>query len=72
MLNVLALAGLAGSADPPAAITGGLPPGLPTLDVVPLFESADALEGCAAIVDALLADPALPGAISSRAATARR
>ena len=26
--------------------------------MVPLFESADALEGCAAIVDALLADPA--------------
>jgi phosphoenolpyruvate carboxylase len=31
--------------------------GRPELDVVPLFESADALEGSAAILDALLRDP---------------
>jgi len=38
----------------------------PALDVVPLFESADALEGCAEIVEALLADPAYREHLSSR------
>jgi phosphoenolpyruvate carboxylase len=57
VLAVLELAALAGAADPPATLTGGLAPGVPVLDVVPLFESADALEGCAGILEALLADP---------------
>jgi phosphoenolpyruvate carboxylase len=57
VLAVLELAGLAGSADPPAAVTGGFSPAVPVLDVVPLFESADALEGCATIIDSLLANP---------------
>ena len=63
---MLALAGLAGAADPPAATTAGLSPGVPVLDVVPLFESADALVGCAAIVDALLADPAYRTHLAAR------
>jgi phosphoenolpyruvate carboxylase len=57
VLNVLELARLAGGSEPAAPVTGGFGPGSPTLDVVPLFESAEALEGCAEIVEALLADP---------------
>ncbi len=66
VLDVLALAELAGAAEPPAASTAGLSPGVPVLDVVPLFESADALEGCAGIVDALLADPAYRAHLAAR------
>lgn len=43
-----AMAALASLAD--------LPPAAPELDVVPLLESADALEGASALFDALLAD----------------
>jgi len=48
------------AADPaiPASITSGFPPGTPTLEVVPLFESAEALESAGAILTALVADPA--------------
>ena len=67
VLAVLELAGLAGAADPPAAVTGGLAPAVPVLDVVPLFESADALVGCAAILDDLLADPTYRGHLLARA-----
>ncbi|MEO8229639.1 MAG: phosphoenolpyruvate carboxylase [Chloroflexota bacterium] len=66
VLAVLELAELAGAADPPAAATGGLAPAVPILDVVPLFESADALVGCAAILDDLLADPIYRGHLLSR------
>jgi phosphoenolpyruvate carboxylase len=66
VLAVLELAALAGSADPPAAATSGLPPGVPALDIVPLFESAAALEGCAAILDTLLADPTYRGHLLAR------
>ena len=47
------------AADPaiPASATSGFPPGTPTLDVVPLFESAEALESAGAILTALVADP---------------
>jgi phosphoenolpyruvate carboxylase len=38
----------------------------PELDVVPLFESADALEGCARIVDQLLAEPAYQAHLEAR------
>jgi phosphoenolpyruvate carboxylase len=56
VLRVLDLAAL--SADPaiPAAATGGLAPGAPTLDVVPLFESSDALTACGDILAELLLD----------------
>ncbi len=48
------------AADPaiPASLTSGYGPGTPTLDVVPLFESADALEQAGSILAALVADPA--------------
>ena len=48
------------AADPtiPAGSTSGVPPGTPTLDVVPLFESAEALESAGAILAALAGDPA--------------
>ena len=43
-----------------------------SLDVVPLFESADALATAGPIVEQLLADAALPAPPRRRAATARR
>lgn len=47
------------AADPAisASTTSGFPPGTPTLDVVPLFESAEALESAGSILTALVADP---------------
>jgi phosphoenolpyruvate carboxylase len=66
LLAVLELARLAGEAWPAASETGGHAPASPTLDVVPLFESADALEGCGAIIDALLADPAYRAHLAGR------
>ncbi|MBX3030508.1 MAG: phosphoenolpyruvate carboxylase [Chloroflexi bacterium] len=51
ILDVLALADRAGGV---------------ALDVVPLFESADALEGSGAIVDALLTDPAYRAHLATR------
>jgi phosphoenolpyruvate carboxylase len=53
---VLALADLAGDPAIPAAATSGFAPRSPALDVVPLFETAAALEGARPIVAALLAD----------------
>jgi phosphoenolpyruvate carboxylase len=55
--RVLALASRAGDPAIPAAATGGLAPGVPELDVVPLFESGDALESCGEIMESLFADP---------------
>ena len=48
------------AADPaiPASLTSGYGPGTPTLDVVPLFESAAALEPAGSILAELMADPA--------------
>ena len=57
VLDVLALADLAASEEIPATATSGLPPGLPVLDVVPLLESADALEGARGVLAGLFADP---------------
>jgi phosphoenolpyruvate carboxylase len=54
---VLDLARRAGEPSPSATVTGGFPPASPELDVVPLFESSDALEGAAGILDRLLGDP---------------
>lgn len=47
------------AADPaiPASLTSGFPAGAPSLDVVPLFESAEALESAGTILAALIADP---------------
>ncbi|HEY6058595.1 MAG TPA: phosphoenolpyruvate carboxylase, partial [Candidatus Limnocylindrales bacterium] len=57
VLDILELARLAGEPTIPASVTAGFAPAVPTLDVVPLFESADALQSCASILEALLVDP---------------
>ncbi len=64
--NVLLLADLAAATHPPAAVTGGFGPGRPVLDVVPLFESADALTASGAILDELLSDPAYRAHLAGR------
>ncbi len=59
--NVLELARRASQPDPfgrPTPLLGDLPAALPILDVVPLLESADALDGAAELLDTLLSDPA--------------
>jgi phosphoenolpyruvate carboxylase len=58
---VLQLARCAAEPEPfsrPAPALDDLPPGLPSLDVVPLLESADALAGATELLDGLLADDA--------------
>jgi len=57
VLEVLDLAAMAADPAIPAAITSGVAAGAPVLDVVPLFESADALQGARRILEALFADP---------------
>jgi phosphoenolpyruvate carboxylase len=57
VMRVLDLAEVAADPAIPAAVTGGLPPSAVALDVVPLFESSDALTGAAGIIETLLADP---------------
>ena len=66
VLAVLELARLAGAVSPSASETAGFAPGVPILDVVPLFESADALEGCGAILEALIADPSYRAHLATR------
>jgi phosphoenolpyruvate carboxylase len=56
VLRVLDLAQIAADGGIPAASTGGLAPGSPTLDVVPLFESSDALTACGDILEELLSN----------------
>ncbi len=58
--NVLELARLAEAPDPfgrPSPGLGDLAPARPVLDVVPLLESAEALDGAAALLESLLSDP---------------
>jgi phosphoenolpyruvate carboxylase len=57
VLRVLDLAEIAADPAIAAAATGGLVPGSPELDIVPLFESSDALTGCDRLLEGLLADP---------------
>jgi len=57
VLRVLDLAELAADPTITAAATGGLAPGTAALDVVPLFESSDALTGAAEMLETLLTDP---------------
>jgi phosphoenolpyruvate carboxylase len=57
VLRVLDLAKIAADPAIPAAATGGLGPGQLDLDIVPLFESSDALAGCDRLLEELLADP---------------
>ncbi|HEY3523671.1 MAG TPA: phosphoenolpyruvate carboxylase [Candidatus Limnocylindrales bacterium] len=64
--DVLELAERAGSAAIPAAATGGFAPARPVVDVVPLFESSDALEGAANLLDAILAHTAYRAHVARR------
>jgi phosphoenolpyruvate carboxylase len=57
VLRVLDLAEIAADPTIPAGATAGMAPGAPELDVVPLFESSDALTGSGELLEALLADP---------------
>jgi phosphoenolpyruvate carboxylase len=58
VLDVLALAELAGRSEPAAEATAGFAPVRPRLDVVPLLESADALGQAGALLEALVGEPA--------------
>jgi phosphoenolpyruvate carboxylase len=67
--DVLAVLDLAERAADPAigaVATSGIGPGAPAVDVVPLFESADALRSCDDIVDALLCDERYRAHLASR------
>jgi phosphoenolpyruvate carboxylase len=66
VLAVLELASRSGDPALPPAVTSGFPPASPALDVVPLFESADALTSCAEILDTLLTDPAYRAHLATR------
>ena len=67
--DVLAVLDLADRAADPAlraVATSGIGPGTPAVDVVPLFESADALRRCDGIVDVLLRDGRYRAHLASR------
>jgi phosphoenolpyruvate carboxylase len=64
--RVLELAEIAADPGIPAAATGGLTPGAPALDVVPLFESSDALTRCGELLETLLADSRYRRHLASR------
>ncbi len=66
VLRVLELADVAADATIPAAATGGFTPGKPNLDVVPLFESSDALTGCGELLEELLANPSYRRHLAAR------
>ncbi len=66
VLDVLTLARLAGEAEPGAERTSGFAPGVPRLDIVPLLESAAALEQAGSILEALVADPAYRAHLAER------
>jgi phosphoenolpyruvate carboxylase len=57
VMAVLQLADLAAGGIVPTVATGGFVRGQANLDVVPLFESADALASCGEILEQLLANP---------------
>ncbi|MGZ6272835.1 MAG: phosphoenolpyruvate carboxylase, partial [Candidatus Limnocylindrales bacterium] len=66
VLRVMDLADAASDPSIPAAMTGGFPPGSPVLDVVPLFESGDALESCGELLEALFEDERYRRHLASR------
>jgi phosphoenolpyruvate carboxylase len=66
VLVVLELASRSGDPALPSAVTAGFPPASPALDVVPLFESADALGSCAEILDTLLTHPIYRAHLATR------
>ncbi len=56
VLRVLELANLGAGAVVPPVATGGIVRGMATLDIVPLFESGDALDTCHRVLDTLLSN----------------
>ena len=66
VLRVLDLAETAADPRIPASVTRGMAPATPALDVVPLFESSDALTGCGELLEAMLADPRYRRHLASR------
>ncbi len=69
VLLVLELARRASATDPlgtPSPVLADLPALEPVLDVVPLLESADALNNAGPLLDALIADPAYRAHLRSR------
>jgi phosphoenolpyruvate carboxylase len=64
VLDVLELARRAADPAIPAAATSGLQADEATLEVVPLFESAEALERSGSLLDELFADPAYRSALA--------
>ncbi len=66
VMRVLELAELASTAIVPTVATGGIVRGLAALDVVPLFESADALTHCDEILESLLENPDYRRHLASR------
>jgi phosphoenolpyruvate carboxylase len=63
---VLQLADMAAGGILPTVATGGFVRGKANLDVVPLFESADALAHCGEIMEELLSDPEYRSHLASR------
>ncbi len=57
VMAVLQLADMAAGGIVPTVATSGFVRGQANLDVVPLFESADALESCGEVLETLLANP---------------
>jgi phosphoenolpyruvate carboxylase len=57
VMAVLQLADLAAAGIVPTVATGGFVRGQANLDIVPLFESADALAGCGEVMERLFANP---------------
>ena len=66
VIAVLELAARSGDPAIRAVATSGIGPGVPAVDVVPLFESADALRTCDDIVDELLRDDRYRAHLRSR------
>ena len=66
VLDVLVLADAAADAAIPAAVTSGIAPGRPNLDVVPLLESSDALTNAAQLLDELLSNAGYRRHLESR------
>jgi phosphoenolpyruvate carboxylase len=63
---VLRLASAAGDPGIPPTVTAGFPAASPTLDVVPLLESADALRSSGSLIDSLFSDASYRAHLVSR------
>jgi phosphoenolpyruvate carboxylase len=66
VLRILDLVSAASDAAIPASATSGQLPAAPALDIVPLFESSDALESCVALFESLVTDPRYAAHLAGR------